>query len=99
MLNILIKAVFWIIGKIGDIILIPIMALINTIFPSFSFNLDFIFNYINYGLNFITFFFKALMIPPLCIELVISVFTISLTLFVGLRAYQFIVKIYDKFRP
>lgn len=99
MLNIIIKAIFWLIGKIGDIVLIPIMAVINAAFPSFSFNFDYIFNYLGYGFNYIVYFLKLFMIPPLCIQFVLYVFTISLTLTVGIRGYQFIVRVYNKFKP
>lgn len=99
MLNIIIKAVFWLVGKIGDIVLIPIMSVINAIFPSFSFNLDYIFTYLGYGFNYIIYFLKLLMIPPVCIQFILSVFTISLSLAVGIRGYQFIVRVYNKFKP
>ena len=77
MLNIIIKAVFFIIGKVADVILIPIMAILNSIFPTVNFSLDFIFNYINYGLQYIKFFFLALGIPSLCIQLVIASFCVK----------------------
>lgn len=99
MLNILIKAVFFIIGKVADIILLPIMALLNSIFPSVNFSLDFIFNYINYGLQYIKFFFLALGIPSLCIQLVIAIFTFHITFFIGVHTYLFIMKMYEKFKP
>lgn len=99
MLNILIKAVFFIIGKVADIILLPIMAVLNSIFPSVSFSLDFIFNYINYGLQYIKFFFLTLGIPSLCIQLVIAIFTFHFTFFIGIHTYLFIMKMYEKFKP
>ena len=99
MLNILIKAVFFIIGKVADIILLPIMAVLNSIFPTVDFSLDFIFNYINYGLQYIKFFFLALGIPSLCIQLVIAIFTFHFTFFIGIHTYLFIMKMYEKFKP
>lgn len=99
MLNIIIKAVFFIIGKVADVILLPIMAILNTIFPSVDFSLDFIFNYLNYGLQYIKFFFLALGIPPLCIQLVIAIFTFHFTFFIGVHTYLFIMTMYEKFKP
>lgn len=60
MLNVIIKAVFFIIGKIGDIILLPIFAIINGLFPTVSFSLDYVFNYLTYGLQYVKFFFLTL---------------------------------------
>lgn len=99
MLNVIIKAIFFVIGKIGDIVLLPIMAIINSLFPDISFSLDHIFNYITMGLQHITFIFKLLMIPPFCIQLVLAIFTFHFSLIVGVRTYQFIVHIYNKFKP
>ena len=99
MLNIIIKAVFFIIGKVADIILLPIMAILNSIFPNVNFSLDFIFNYINYGLQYIKFFFLALGIPSLCIQLVVAIFTFHFTFFIGVQGYLFIMKMYEKFKP
>lgn len=99
MLNILIKAVFFIIGKVADIVLLPIMSILNSIFPSVNFSLDFIFNYLIYGLQHIKFFFLALGIPSLCIQLVIAIFTFHFTFFIGVHTYLFIMKMYEKFKP
>ena len=99
MLNIIIKAVFFIIGKVADIILLPIMAVLNSIFPTVNFSLDFIFNYINYGFQYIKFLFLALGIPSLCIQLVIAIFTFHFTFFIGIHTYLFIMKMYEKFKP
>lgn len=99
MLNVIIKAVFFIIGKIGDIVLFPIFTLINTIFPTVAFSLNYVFNYLSYGLQYVKFFFLTLGIPAICIQLVIAIFTFHFSLFIGIRAYLFTVKIYDKFKP
>lgn len=99
MLNIIIKAVFYIIGLVADIILAPVMLIVNSIFPTVSFSLNYIFDYIVYGLQYIKFFFKTLYIPPILIQLVLAIFTFHYALFFGIRYYQFIVKMYHKFKP
>lgn len=99
MLNVIIKAVFFIIGKIGDIVLYPIFALINTIFPTVSFSLNYVFNYLSYGLQYVKFFFLTLGIPSICIQIVIAIFTFHFSLFIGVRSYLFVMKVYDKFKP
>lgn len=99
MLDILIKAVFFIIGKIGDIILAPIMLLVSALVPSITFNLSNITNFLTNSINYAIFFLKALMIPPECLGIVLLVFTSSVTLITGVRVYNFILKLYDNFKP
>lgn len=99
MLNIIVNAIFFIVGKIGDIILLPIMAIINALVPNLSVNLDSIFNYLEQGFSFVPFFLKLFLIPPACINIVVVVFTTYLTFIVGIRAYHFIMKVYKNFKP
>ena len=99
MLNIIIKALFWIIGKIGDIVLAPILLLINTLLPDLNININAIFSYLEQGFQYIPFFLKVFMIPASLIQLVIIIFTTIVSIIVGLRVYRFILKIYTKFKP
>ena len=99
MLNIIVKAIFFIVGKIGDIILLPIMAIVNALIPNLSISMDNIFSYLEMGFNYIPFALKCLLIPSFCIEIVIIVFTTYITFVVGVRAYNFIMKVYKNFKP
>lgn len=99
MLNIIIKAIFFIVGKIGDIILLPIMAIINALIPNLSVSMDNIFSYLEMGFQYIPFALKSLLIPSFCIEIVILVFTTYLSFVVGVRVYNFIMKVYKNFKP
>lgn len=99
MLNIIVKAIFFIVGKIGDIILLPIMAIVNALIPNLSITMDNIFSYLEMGFNYIPFALKCLLIPSFCIEIVILVFTTYITFIVGIRAYNFIMKVYKNFKP
>lgn len=99
MLNIIIKAIFWIIGKIGDIILLPIMAIINALIPNFSISLNDIFSYLEMGFQYIPFVLKSFLIPSFCVEIVFLVFTTYLSFVVGVRVYNFIMKVYNNFKP
>lgn len=99
MLNIIVKAIFFIVGKIGDIILLPIMAIVNALIPNLSISMDNIFSYLEMGFNYIPFALKCLLIPSFCIEIVIIVFTTYITFIVGVRAYNFIMKVYKNFKP
>lgn len=99
MLNIIIKAIFFIVGKIGDIILLPIMAIVNALIPNLSVSMDNIFSYLEMGFQYIPFALKCLLIPSFCVEIVVIVFTTYLTFVVGVRVYNFIMKVYKNFKP
>lgn len=99
MLNIIIKAIFFIIGKIGDIVLLPIMAVINTVAPGLTVPLNAIFDFLALGFQYIIFFFKLLLIPSTCINIVVIVFTTYLSIILGVRSFNFIMKIYKNFKP
>lgn len=99
MLNVIIKAIFYVIGKIGDIVLAPILTLINSLIPDFSTIFSYMWNYLNQGVQFIKFWCQLLLIPPTCINIVLSILTLTISITVGVRAYSFIVKIYNKFKP
>lgn len=99
MLNVIIKAIFFIVGKIGDIILLPIMAVVNALIPNLSVSMDNIFSYLEMGFQYIPFALKCLLIPSFCVEIVVIVFTTYLTFVVGVRVYNFIMKVYKNFKP
>lgn len=99
MLNVIINAIFFIVGKIGDIILLPIMAIVNALIPNLSVKMDNIFSYLEMGFQYIPFALKCLLIPSTCIEIVVLVFTTYLTFVVLVRVYNFIMKVYKNFKP
>lgn len=99
MFNLIIKAIFWIIGKIGDIILAPILLVINTFLPSLNIDLNSIFNFLEQGFQYVPFFLKVVMIPSGFIQIVVIIFTALVSIIVGLRSYRFIMKLYTKFKP
>lgn len=99
MFNTLMNLIFTLIAKIGDIILAPLIAGISVLIPSFSSFLNYIVQFINYGFTYITFFFKLLMIPKPCVELVVTIAFASLSIMTIVRTYTLIVKVYNYFKP
>lgn len=99
MFNIIIKALFWIIGKIGDIILTPILLVVNTFLPNLNIDFNSIFGFLEQGFQYVPFFFKLLMIPAPLVQLTVIIFIALVSIIGGLRAYRFIMKIYTKFKP
>lgn len=99
MLSILINFIFTIISKVGDLILLPIVSLINTLIPSFSDFYNGILTFIDYAFTYILFFIKLLCIPKACISILVVVATSYFTIVLGIRAYILVQKIYEKFKP
>lgn len=99
MFNMLMSLIFTLIGKIGDLVLTPLVAAISVLIPGFSTFVTYIFQFIDYGFTYIMFFFKLLMIPKACIEAMVTVATASLAIMTAVRTYTLIVKIYNYFKP
>lgn len=100
MLNVIIKAVFYIVGKLGDIILTPIVAGISILFPDFSTLFTSFLKFINdYILIALPWAFKFFCVPKLCIDVIITIATASVAIMVIVRTYVLIVRIYNKFKP
>lgn len=99
MFNMLMNLIFTLIGKIGDIVMAPLVAGISALIPSFTDFLSSIIQFINYGFTYIVFFFKLAMIPKACVEIVVTVALASLSIMTIVRTYTLIVKIYNYFKP
>lgn len=100
MLNVIIKAVFYIVGKLGDIILTPIISGITVLFPDFGTLFTNFLQFINdYVLIALPWAFKLFCVPKLCIDVIITIATASIAIMVIVRTYVLIVRIYNKFKP
>lgn len=99
MFNMLMNLIFTLIGKIGDLVLSPLISAISVLIPGFSTFVGYIVQYINYGFTYIMFFFKLAMIPKVCIEIVVTIATATLAIMTAVRTYTLIVKIYNYFKP
>ena len=95
----LMNLIFTLIAKVGDLVMSPLIAGISLLIPSFSSFITYILQFINYGFTYLVFFFKLLMIPKECVEIVVTVALASLTIMTLVRTYTLIVKIYNYFKP
>lgn len=98
MLNLLVRGIFFIIGKIGDIILVPVMIVVDTLISGLVIDYDNVFTYLEMGFNYVPFALKCLLIPSQLLQIVIVVFTFYLALVNGIRIYQFTLRIYNYFK-
>lgn len=99
MFNVLMQFVFTLVGKIGDIVLAPLILAVSALIPGFSDFVNYIIQFINYGFTYLIFFIKLLMIPKACIQVVLTVATATLLITVAVRAFALIVRIYNYFKP
>lgn len=99
MFSMLMNLIFTLIAKIGDIILAPLVAGLSILIPSFSDFYSYIIQFINYGFTYLVFFFKLLMVPKACIEIVITVGLAAISIMAVVRTYTLIVKVYNYFKP
>lgn len=95
----LVNLIFTIVSKIGDLILSPIVAGLSVLIPNFSLFMIYIIQWINYGMTYLLFFIKLLMIPYNCISIVVTVALASLSIMVIVRTYSLLVRIYNYFKP
>lgn len=100
MLDVIVKAIFYVVGKLGDIIITPLISGISLLFPDFA---TLFYQYTSfittYILNRIVWVFKFFCVPKLCIDVMITIATASIAIMVIVRSYVLIVRLYNKFKP
>ena len=99
MITALFKLIFKIIGFLANIVLSPLFSLVSTLIPSTSEYIDNIDYFISYGIQYIGFAGKFLMVPSSLIKVF---FTFAGSLLIGFLAVGVIrlsMKIYEIFKP
>ena len=99
MFEMLMNLIFTLIGKIGDLVLSPLIAAISVLIPNFDNFVSYIIQFIDYGFTYITFFFKLLMIPLPCVQMIVTVATATFAIITTVRTFSLIVKVYNYFKP
>lgn len=99
MFEMLMNFVFTLIGKIGDLILTPLVSAISVFIPGFGNFLNYIVQFLEYALTYFVFLLKLLMIPKECLQIVVTVAFASLSIMTAFRSYHLIMMIYNKFKP
>lgn len=98
MLNLIIKAVMWLITSVADLLIAPIMLIINSLVPDLVVSLDGIFDFLELMTSKVVWVCKFFMIPNLAFTFMYTIFTICLGL-TAVRAYKFAIKTYHTFKP
>lgn len=96
--NLLIKVIFSILNFLSGIFFLPLKPILLLV-PSLSTFFTSIVNFMNYGLNYLEFFLKLLMIPK---GVIVAVFTFGLAVFtfnMTIRVVGLGMSIYHYFKP
>ena len=99
MLKVLFSFIFKLIGKLAEIILSPITALISAFIPDLGATLTNIVTFISTGLANVPFFLKMFAIPIGATSLFFTYILGKATFWLGYRTTKFVIKIYQKFKP
>lgn len=99
MIDLLIKAIFYVLNFLASIILKPILILVVSIIPDITNLLTGISSFISFGFTYLSWFIKLLMIPK---SLMVILITLTLGIFgidLAFRAISLIGAIYQYFKP
>lgn len=104
MFEILVKFIFYIIAKVAELILTPIVAIITGLFPNVGtlitnvkfFLTTYVFNTLKWMKMFCI---NTLAFPSELLAFLISVFSILITIYVSMHLYKGIMTIYQKLKP
>lgn len=104
MLNIIIKAVFFVITKLFSIILSPILAVILALFPDLSvittgatqFMTVYMFPYVTFALQMLE---NLVFLPHFLVVFLFDYFLIKYTIYITIQAVRFGLQVYNKLKP
>lgn len=99
MINLLVKAIFFVITKLYSIILTPFLALITGLFPSLSQYFSSITTFLNYALTYVRSILRLLLIPNEVILLLFNYFAILYTVYITTLTVRFAINLYKKLKP
>lgn len=104
MIQALVNLIFYIISLIANIILSPIMAFLETIFPDISTYAGYITDWFNnYALRYIAFgkslFMNATGFPQFLFDAIIAYLLIKISLHVFMKTWKFTMKMWRLFKP
>lgn len=103
MIEALVKAIFWLIGKVSDIIILPIMLLLQTSLPDLTSYITQIEGYLDQYVWTTAAFVKRVMInfgvPQIVFTFIITWYGFKLAVATGVRLYALFYNLYTKLKP
>lgn len=98
MINAIIKGIFWLITKIFNIILYPIVAIITALFPNLTQYFSYITTFFGYCTTYVRTVLNLLLIEQSCIRALFDYFVIMYTIYYSILAVRFAINIYNKLK-
>lgn len=99
MINIIVKAILWLVNQVYNILMSPILLLASTLFPDLTSSFTYISNFINGALSYVVVTRDLMMIPISVFTIFLNYLLIKFTIFVAMQSYKFGVRIYKTFKP
>lgn len=99
MINIIVKAILWLVNQVYNILMSPILLLASTLFPDLTSSFTYISNFINSALQYIVVSRDLMLIPINVFTIFLNYLLIKFSLFVAMQSYKFGVRIYKTFKP
>lgn len=98
MFNALIKVLFYLITRLFNLFMYPIIFVIDALFPNTSILFSHITAYLTYALTYVRSICELLLIPNTALLFLFDYYVIMITIYYSIRAYRFIVKIYNTYK-
>lgn len=99
MINLLVKAIFFVITKLYSIILSPFLAIITALFPSLSTYLNYVITFLRYCLTYVRSILRLLLIPDNAVLMLFNYFSILYTIYITTLTIRFAINLYKKLKP
>lgn len=103
MFELLIKLILWLIGKISNLIIMPIITLLSLSLPDLSNIILTIEQYLdNYVWNTASFVKRVMInfgVPQILFTFIITWYTFRISMALGIRTYALVSNLYKKFKP
>lgn len=99
MLNLLVKGIFYIVTKLFEILLSPIISVITALFPSSSSLFTYISSFTATSLTYARSILKLLLITDSMIFTLLDYFVILYSIHLIVLAVKFAINVYNKFKP
>lgn len=99
MVNLLVKAIFFVITKLYSIILTPFLAIITALFPSLSQYFNYIITFLRYCFTYVRSILRLLLIPDNAVLMLFNYFSILYTIYITTLAIRFAINLYKKLKP
>lgn len=99
MLQIIIKAIFYIITQLYDLLFTPFFSLIYALFPDISNLFTYVNNYLDIGLTYFSTAIDLLCIPRAALILLFDYFAIKYSIYLIRITLKFAIKVYNLLKP